>query len=82
MTVQWNLAAAISEFVDAGVGATRARQGVGGDSGNADRMREIKPLPLLSGQHTMAAIANHFDVHYTTVSRLVKAYEAAQRRGM
>jgi putative transposase len=29
----------------------------------------------LSGQHTMAAIAAHFGVHYTTVSRLVKAYE-------
>jgi putative transposase len=33
----------------------------------------------LSGQHTMAEIAAHFDVHYTTVSRLVKAYEAALR---
>jgi REP element-mobilizing transposase RayT len=33
----------------------------------------------LSGEHTMAAIAQHFDVHYTTVSRLVKAYEASQR---
>jgi transposase-like protein len=29
----------------------------------------------LSGQHTMAAIAQHFGVHYTTVSRLVSAYE-------
>ena len=33
-------------------------------------------LSYLSGQHTMAAIADHFGVHYTTVSRLVKAYEA------
>lgn len=36
-------------------------------------------LAYLSGQHTMAAIAAHFDVHYTTVSRLVKAYEAARK---
>ena len=35
-------------------------------------------LAYLSGQHTMAAIADHFGVHYTTVSRLVKAYEAAK----
>jgi putative transposase len=34
---------------------------------------------FLSGQHTMGAIAEHFGVHYTTVSRLVKAYEQAQR---
>ena len=33
-------------------------------------------LAYLSGQHTMAEIAHHFRVHYTTVSRLVKAYEA------
>lgn len=31
----------------------------------------------LSGQHTMAAIAEHFEVHYTTVSRLVRAFEKA-----
>ena len=31
----------------------------------------------LSGQHTMAAVAEHFDVHYTTVSRLVREYEDA-----
>ncbi|MBY0266583.1 MAG: transposase [Burkholderiales bacterium] len=35
-------------------------------------------LAYLSGQHTMAAIADHFGVHYTTVSRLVKNYEAEQ----
>jgi putative transposase len=29
----------------------------------------------LSGHHTMAAIADHFHVHYTTVSRLVKVFE-------
>lgn len=33
----------------------------------------------LSGQHTMAAIAQHFGVHYTTVSRLVRAYEDSAR---
>lgn len=32
----------------------------------------------LSGQHTMTAIAAHFCVHYTTVSRLVKRYESAK----
>ncbi|MDZ7585126.1 MAG: transposase [Thiobacillus sp.] len=32
----------------------------------------------LSGQHTMAAIAEHFGVHYTTVSRLVKVYEDSE----
>jgi len=36
---------------------------------------EAIALAYLSGQHTMAAIAAHFDVHYTTVSRLVKAHE-------
>ena len=39
---------------------------------------EAIALAYLSGQHTMAAIANHFVVHYTTVSRLVKAYEASR----
>lgn len=29
----------------------------------------------LSGQHSMAAIARHFGVHYSTVSRAVKHYE-------
>jgi putative transposase len=36
---------------------------------------EAIALAYLSGHHTMAAIAEHFDVHYTTVSRLVKKYE-------
>jgi putative transposase len=40
---------------------------------------EAIALAYLSGQHTMAAIANHFDVHYTTVSRLVKVYEVSRR---
>ena len=39
-------------------------------------------LAYLSGQDTMAAVAEHFGVHYTSVSRLVKAREAAQRGGM
>ena len=30
----------------------------------------------LSGQHTMAAIAKHFNLHYASVSRWVKTYEA------
>ena len=34
----------------------------------------------VSGQHTMAAIADHFGVHYATVTGLVKAYEV-ERRG-
>jgi putative transposase len=34
----------------------------------------------LSGHHTMAAVAAHFGVHYTTVSRLVRAYEAEAKR--
>ena len=28
-----------------------------------------------SGQHTMLAIAEHFGVHYSTLSRMLKAYE-------
>lgn len=37
---------------------------------------EAAARAYLSGHHTMAAIAEHFDVHYATVSRWVKAYEA------
>jgi len=48
--------------------------------GAAHPRNEAIALAYLSGQHTMAAIARHFDVHYTTVSRLVKAYEASQQR--
>ena len=39
-------------------------------------------VAYLSGQYTMAAIADHFGVHYTTVGRLVKAHESSQRNGM
>lgn len=41
---------------------------------------EAIALAYLSGEHTMAAIAAHFGVHYTTVSRLVKAHEAGSRK--
>lgn len=38
---------------------------------------EAMARAYLSGQHTMLAIAEHFGVHYSTVSRAVKAYEPA-----
>lgn len=37
-------------------------------------------LAYLSGDYTMKAIADHFGVHYTTVSRAVKEYEATGKR--
>lgn len=40
---------------------------------------EAMARAYLSGQHTMAAIARHFGVHYATVSRMVKAYENSAR---
>jgi putative transposase len=43
---------------------------------------EAIALAYLSGQHTLAAIAEHFAVHFTTVSRLVRRYEAMHRVGM
>lgn len=45
---------------------------------NAHERDKAIALAYLSGQHTMAAIATHFGVHYTTVSRLVKVYEESQ----
>lgn len=36
---------------------------------------EAMARAYLSRQHTMAAIAQHFGVHYTTVSRIVSGYE-------
>ena len=45
----------------------------------AHARNEAIALAYLSGQHTMSAIAAHFGVHYTTVSRLVKDYEEAQQ---
>lgn len=40
---------------------------------------EAMARAYLSGQHTMLAIAEHFGVHYSTVSRAVKAYENLER---
>jgi len=37
--------------------------------------REAIARAYLSGQHTMAAIAEHFGVHYSTVSRMVRNHE-------
>lgn len=37
-------------------------------------------LAYLSGDYTMKAIADHFGVHYTTVSRAVKEFEVMGRR--
>lgn len=36
---------------------------------------EAMARAYLSGQHTMLAIAEHFRVHYSTVSRMVRGYE-------
>ncbi len=47
---------------------------------DAHPRNEAIALAYLSGQHTMAAIATHFGVHYTTVSRLVKVYEGGLRQ--
>jgi putative transposase len=48
---------------------------------NHDRNEAIA-LAYLSGQHTMASIAGHFNVHYTTVSRLVWAHGDGLRQWM
>ncbi|MFN0315112.1 MAG: helix-turn-helix domain-containing protein [Burkholderiales bacterium] len=48
------------------------------DFANTYERNDAIALAYLSGHHTMAAIAEHFGVHYTTVSRLVKAHEADQ----
>lgn len=39
---------------------------------------EAMARAYLSGQHTMLAIAEHFGVHYSTVSRRVKVFEDAE----
>ena len=46
---------------------------------SAHERNDAIALAYLSGQHTMSAIAAHFGMHYTTVSRLVKAYEVDQK---
>jgi REP element-mobilizing transposase RayT len=38
---------------------------------------EAMARAYLSGQHSMAAIARHFGVHYSTVSRTLRKYEGA-----
>ncbi len=43
----------------------------------ASAYKRNEAIAYLSGHHTMAAIGDHFGVNYTTVSRLVKQYEAA-----
>jgi putative transposase len=47
------------------------------DYANAYERDDAVALAYLSGHHTMAAVADHFGVHFTTVSRLVKKYEHA-----
>ena len=49
------------------------------DYAKAHERDEVIALAYLSGQHTMAKIAEHFGVHYTTVSRLVKVSNAIKR---
>jgi putative transposase len=49
---------------------------------DADPRNDAIALAYLSGQHTMAAIAQHFGVHYTTVSGLVKVFEQSQKDAM
>ena len=38
---------------------------------------EAMARAFLSGQHAMAAVAQHFRVHYSTVSRAVRDHEQA-----
>jgi putative transposase len=45
------------------------------DYARAHERDEAIALAFLSGRHTMAAIADHFGLHLTMVSRLVKVYE-------
>jgi hypothetical protein len=40
---------------------------------------EAMARAYLSGQHTMAAIAQHFGVHYSTVSRMVREHEDSEK---
>ncbi len=48
------------------------------DYANTYERDDAIAVAYLSGRHTMAAIADYFGMHFTTVSRLVKKYEAAQ----
>ena len=49
------------------------------DFGQRFDRNEAMARAYLSGRFTMAAIAAHFGVHYTTVSRLVREYENAAK---
>ena len=40
---------------------------------------EAMARAYLSGQHTMAAIAEHFGLHYSTVSRMVRSHENSEK---
>jgi len=40
---------------------------------------EAMARAYLSGQHSMQAIAQHFGVHYSTVSRTIKNFELATK---
>ncbi|MDD5058334.1 MAG: transposase [Sideroxydans sp.] len=42
---------------------------------------EAMAQAYLSGRHTMAAIAQHFGVHYATVSRAVNASKSTEKQG-
>ena len=44
----------------------------------ADDPRTGMALAYLTGDYAMKVIADAFDVHYTTVSRAVRAYESKQ----
>ena len=44
-----------------------------------DPQADAVALAYLPGHHTMAAVANQFGVQYTTVSGLMKKYEAGYR---
>lgn len=48
------------------------------DFGQRYDRSEAMARAYMSGQHTMAAIAEHFGVHYSTVSRAVASYEIAR----
>lgn len=60
----------------------RALKGALSDFAAEHSRDEAIALAYLSGRQTMAETAQHFAIHYTTVSRLVKTYEANQKRGM
>ena len=45
-----------------------------------DPRDEAMARAYLSGQYSLAEIARHFGVHYSTVSRVVKRHEAARMR--